>query len=153
MTEPRQHFATLLHRSAALWRSRLDERLRPWGMTQATWRTLWILRQAEQRFNQSALASRLGIETPTVVRLIDRMEGLDLVRREPDEHDRRQKYLAITPAGIALANEIESEVVAMREEMLAGFDAAELAAGIQLFERLLANATDLPPDSRDGAAA
>ena len=98
-----QKFATLLHRSAALWRARLDERLRPWGMTQTTWRTLWLLRAAEQRYNQSSLATRLGIETPTLVHILDRMETLNLLRRVVDEDNRRQKYVEITVRGRELA--------------------------------------------------
>lgn len=140
MNDEQQLFAGLLHRTAALWRARLDERLRPWGMTQATWRTLWMLRMAEERYNQRSLASRLGIETPTLVHILDRMESLGLLRREPDDRDRRQKHVAITPAGLALAAEIEGEVVAMRQEMLQGLAPAELQAGIGLLEKILANA-------------
>lgn len=140
MNSTQEQFATLLHRCAALWRVRLDERLRPWGMTQTTWRTLWILRQAEERYNQSCLAVRLGIETPTLVRIVDRMEKLGLLRREPGEHDRRQKYIRITPEGLALAHEIETEVLAVRGEMLAGLADDELAAGIALLGKVLDNA-------------
>lgn len=140
MFEVHQEFATLLHRTAALWRTRLDERLRPWGMTQTTWRALWILRGNECRYNQRLLAERLDIETPTLVHIIDRMEALGLLRRVPDSQDRRQKYIEITPAGLDLAEEIEVEVVAMRRQMLAQIDAAELEAGVALLKRLLDNA-------------
>lgn len=147
MTDDQQNFSTLLHRAGALWRARLDERLRPWSMTQATWRTLWVLRLAEERYNQRSLATRLGIETPTLVHILDRMETLGLVRREPDERDRRQKYIAITTAGLKLAAEIEGEVIGMREEMLQGISGTDLKSGIRLLERVLANAAaaDLPP--------
>ncbi len=143
LKEHQQAFSRLLHRVGAIWRTRIDERLRPWGMTQATWRTLWTLRLAEERYNQSNLAARLGIETPTLVRILDRLEKLDLLQREPDPHDRRQKYLAITPAGLALTAEIEGEVLGMREAMLANIDPAELQAGIVLLEKIMANA-DVP---------
>lgn len=134
-----EQFASLLHRCAALWRVSLDERLRPWGMTQTTWRTLWILRHSEANYNQSTLAVRLGIETPTMVRILDRLEKLGLLRREPDEHDRRQKYVRITEAGLALANEIDGEVLATRRQMLAGLSEEELRAGSALLERVLGN--------------
>lgn len=145
MTEDHQQFASLLHRCSARWRAALDERLRPWGMTQATWRTLWLLRAAEERYNQSTLAIRLGIETPTLVRILDRMEKLELVRREPDSRDRRQKYVDITERGRGLAGEIEGEVLAARAQMLAGLSPADLQTGIALFEKILANAADRNP--------
>lgn len=140
MDTDHQKFATLLHRSAALWRARLDERLRPWGMTQTTWRTLWLLRAGEQRYNQSSLATRLGIETPTLVHILDRMEALGLLRRVVDEGNRRQKYVEITERGCELAGTIEVEVVAVRHELLDGIDASQLQAALGVFEHLLANA-------------
>ncbi len=140
MSDDRQQFATLIHRVGAVWRARLDERLRPWKMTQATWRTLWILRLAEERYNQRSLATRLGIETPTMVHIVDRMEALGLLVREPDSRDRRQKFIAITEAGLKLAEEIEGEVQAVREEMLRGIEGPELTQALGVFERILANA-------------
>ena len=109
-------------------------------MTQATWRTLWVLRLAEERYNQRSLATRLGIETPTMVHIVDRMESLGLLVREPDSRDRRQKFIAITEAGLKLAEEIEGEVLAVREEMLRGIPDTELALALGIFERILANA-------------
>lgn len=140
MFEQHQEFSRLLHRAAALWRSRLDERLRPWQMTQATWRVLWLLRLADVRYNQRSLAQRLGIETPTLVPILDRLEKLGLLRREPDSRDRRQKYLAITDAGLALTKQIEGEVVAVRAEMLRGVYEAELVAASGLLARIIDNA-------------
>lgn len=135
-----QRYATLLHRAAALWRARLDARLRPWGMTQATWRALWLLRDETVDFNQSELAARLGIETPTLVGIIDRMEAKGLLRRTPDSQDRRRKRVGITEAGLRLACEIEGEVLAVREEMLGDFDAEALRAGIRQLERIVGKA-------------
>lgn len=146
MSQDIERFAALLHRSAALWRVKLDERLRPWGMTQAAWRTLWLLRAAEERFNQSQLALRLGIETPTLVRILDRMEKRELIRREADSQDRRQKYLALTAAGLALVEEIDAVVQDTRRRMLAGLADEELRAGIALFEKILDNAGAPAPD-------
>lgn len=140
MNPTHNELATLLHRSAALWRARLDERLRPWEMTQTTWRTLWLLRAAEQRYNQSTLAARLGIETPTLVHILDRMEALGLLRREVDSHNRRQKLVDISERGRQLADEIEGEVVAVRAEMLAGIGDSELQAAIAVLKSVLVNA-------------
>ena len=143
MSDDLQTFATLLHQCAALWRSRLDERLRPWGISQTAWRTLWLLNAAEERYNQSTLAHRLGIETPTLVRMLDRLESLSLVQREPDSRDRRQKYVVITPHGKQLMAEVDTEVIATRRRMLAGIDADELSEGIALVERIIGNARSM----------
>jgi len=145
MDDTHQRFAGLLHRAAALWRVSLDERLRPWDMSQATWRTLLLLRQTEQDYNQTTLASRLGVETPTLVRLLDRMERLGLVRRVPDPQDRRQKYVRITDQGMQLAGELEGEVASMRDVMLAGIPEEELVVGLRVLEAILANGQTSSP--------
>lgn len=141
MTEDVQRYATLLHQAAALWRVRLDKRLRPWGMTQTTWRTLWILRMDGRSYNQSELAARLGIESPTLVRIIDRMQGMGLLERIADPQDRRQKRIGITPAGLDLVQEIEREVSGLRQELLADAAPQDLQAGIRLLEGIVAKAT------------
>ena len=135
-----QRYATLLHRAAAMWRVRLDNRLRPWCMTQTAWRALWILRTDGHSYNQSELAARLGIESPTLVRIIDRMQGMGLLERVADPQDRRQKRIAITPAGVSLAQEIEAEVTGLRQELLADATPEELAIGIRLLESIVAKA-------------
>ena len=140
MTHESQIFANLLHRAAAVWRVRIDERLRPRGMTQATWRTLWALRSAAARYSQSDLAVRLGIETPTLVPILDRMETKGLLRREPDEQDRRKKIIVMTAGGEAEAATIEVEILAIRQQMLAGISEHDLQAGLRIFEQIIANA-------------
>lgn len=140
MTERQNQFAALLYRCVASWRGRLDERLRPHGLSYSSWRILHSLTVADERLNQSSLARRIGIETPTLVRLLDRMEKLQWVRREPDAQDRRQKHVEITARGRALVGEVESDVLAVRESMLAGLSDKELQAGVALLEKLLGNA-------------
>jgi DNA-binding MarR family transcriptional regulator len=68
------------------------------------------------------------------------METLELVQRTQDNQDRRQKYIQITPRGLQLDNEIEVEVVAIRTQMLAENDEADLRSGIVLLEKILNNA-------------
>ncbi|THF57238.1 MarR family winged helix-turn-helix transcriptional regulator [Pseudothauera rhizosphaerae] len=131
-------YATLLHRASALWRTRLDNRLRPYGMTQATWRILWLLSQDGAPCNQSELAARLGVENPTLVRTLDRMEQKGWLRRVADSRDRRRKHVEITAAGLEAARRMEGDVVAVRTEMLAGIPPDELVGGIRLLERIVA---------------
>lgn len=135
-------FASLLHQCVATWRSKVEERLRPWQATFSTWRLLNLLMRPGQRFNQSALARQMGIETPTVVKMIDRLEALRWVRREADPVDRRQKMIVITPEGMALHQEIQEQVFAVRREMLSGLSASEVSAGIELIEKILNHASN-----------
>ena len=54
-------FAPILHGAARAWRLKLDERLKPMGLSQAKWRTLLNLSMAETPLTQAEIAARLGI--------------------------------------------------------------------------------------------
>ena len=79
----------LLHETARVWRHKLDQRLRPLGLSQARWRTLAHL--ARGHLTQRDLAERIGIEEPTLARLLSRLEDDGWIKRENARHDRRCK--------------------------------------------------------------
>jgi len=139
----RQRFSILLHQTASLWRTVLDRRLKPLGFSQASWRTLLVLTRSPEGCNQTRLAERLGIEAPTLVRLLDRMEGQGWVSRQPDPADRRSKQVVLTPASLALAADIEAAVEEVRRELLAGLSPEQLEAAIALLDGVRARAEGL----------
>jgi DNA-binding MarR family transcriptional regulator len=60
--------------------------------------------------SQSRLCELLGIKRPNLVAVIDHLESLDLVRRDPSATDRRSNRLQLTAAGDrALKKAIEDE--------------------------------------------
>ncbi len=79
-------------------RKRFDCSLGNHGSSLATWA---VLRGAddEDGLSQRALAARIGIESPTLVRHLDRMEREGLIERTRDEHDRRVVRVSLTLAG------------------------------------------------------
>lgn len=113
-------------------------------MTHASWRILRVLTASGQRFHQTSLAKEIGVETPTLVGLLDRMEKMQWVRRELDPHDRRVRIVEVTTRGVEICKELESEVEAVRHQMLANLSKDEVRVGIVLFEKILkgANATE-----------
>lgn len=151
MNDLHQRFSSLLHQTAALWRTTLDRRLKPLGFSQASWRTLIALRREPGGCNQTALADRLGIENPTLVRLLDRMEEQGWVRRVPDPKDRRSKRVELTDASLELAARMEQEVTTLRAELLADLGAEQLEAAITLLEGVRQRAETLLTESRAGS--
>lgn len=151
MSDLHQRFSALLHQSAALWRTALDRRLKPLGFSQASWRTLIALRREPDGCNQTALADRLGIEGPTLVRLLDRMEEQGWVRRVGDPQDRRSKRVELTAASLDLAAQMEQEVEALRAELLADIPAEQLEGAITLLQSVRQRAETLLAESRAGA--
>src|SRR5881227_1186234 len=84
-------FGLLLHGTARAWRLKLDQRLKPLGLSQAKWRTLLHLYRAENDLTQAEIAYRLGIEEPTLVNILHRLERAGWVARKAARHDRRCK--------------------------------------------------------------
>lgn len=102
---------------ARAWRSRLDERLRPLGLSSAMWAVIRRLATGQAALTQRELAEAVGIEGPTLVRLLDRLEQHGIARRVPDPRDRRikrvelaeqarQNWDASLRAGLELSSEL-----------------------------------------------
>ncbi len=89
-------FGPLLHGTARAWRLKLDERLKPMGLSQAKWRTLLHLSVASETLTQAEIAARLGIEEPSLVTLLHRLENEGWVRRRNAPHDRRCKTVQLS---------------------------------------------------------
>ncbi len=127
-------FAHLLHLTAHDWRTALDRRLRPLGLSRATWMLLAWVRKLDAP-SQTVLADRLGLEGASVVRLVDRLEREGLVERRPGA-DRRVKTIHLTGKGEALSAEIHRVAAAMRREVFAGIGERDLDVARSVLQRL-----------------
>jgi len=108
----------LLHGTARAWRLKLDERLKPMGLSQAKWRTLMHLSVAPGPMTQAEIASHLGIEEPTLVTLLHRLEGDRWVARKNASHDRRCKTVHLAPRAQRVIEQINSAAIKLRHELL-----------------------------------
>jgi len=116
----------LLHEAARAWRLKLDERLRPMGLSQAKWRTLLRLSVSPGPLTQAEIASHLGIEEPSLVTLLHRLEGDRWVARKNASHDRRCKTVHLTPRAQRLIEQINFAAFKLRHELLDDISAADL---------------------------
>src|SRR5438132_4449080 len=116
----------LLHGTARAWRLKLDERLKPMGLSQAKWRTLLRLSMSPGPLTQAEIASHLGIEEPTLVTLLHRLEGDRWVARKNASHDRRCKTVHLTRRAQRVIEEINDEAFKLRHELLDDISPAEM---------------------------
>jgi MarR family transcriptional regulator for hemolysin len=123
-----------------LWRLVLDQRLRPRGLSQATFRALVNLARLGDGVTQRALAERIGIEGPSLVRLLDALEANGLVERRPQPMDRRAKALYLTEKARAVLDDAGGVADDVRAEILDGIAEAELTIAISVLDRIAANA-------------
>src|SRR3954453_21559992 len=79
-------------------RTLFDARVRAKGLTLARARALLHLARKDG-MTQTELAEILEVESPTLVRLLDGLEGQGLTERRPVAGDRRANQIALTPAG------------------------------------------------------
>jgi len=122
-----EQFAIEIGRVSRQWRKRLDERLKETGLTQARWLVLLHLSRAGP-LSQRELAEIVGIEGPTLVRLLDSLEGQGLVERRVGEDDRRVKQVHLTDAAGPLLVVISGIAVSLRKQALANIEEGELRA-------------------------
>jgi DNA-binding MarR family transcriptional regulator len=74
---------------------------------------------------QQQVAARIGMDSGDLVAFVDELEGLGLVTRTRDEHDRRRSLLAITPAGRRRHQQIETVIAAAHDDAFAALSNAD----------------------------
>lgn len=139
-TPPSERFGLLIGDTARMWRSKLNQRLKPLGLSQAQWFALLHLSRAGEAMTQTALAERIGIEGPTLVRLLDRMARDNWIVRRDSEQDRRSKTVHLTGQAQAIINDIHATAAQLRKDLLKGIPAEDLAHCIAVLERIQATA-------------
>jgi MarR family transcriptional regulator for hemolysin len=133
-------FGPLLHGTARAWRLKLDERLKPMGLSQAKWRTLLHLSIARDALTQKQIAARLGIEEPSLVTLLHRLEEDGWVTRSNAPHDRRCKLVRLGRRAQSVIAQINAAAAELRHELLADVSASELHTCIRVLSRIRAKA-------------
>jgi MarR family transcriptional regulator, transcriptional regulator for hemolysin len=129
-------FGPLLHGTARAWRLKLDERLKPMGLSQAKWRTLMHLSVAPGPLTQAEIASHLGIEEPTLVTLLHRLEGDRWVARKNAPHDRRCKTVHLAPRAQRVIEQISAAAFKLRHELLDDISQSDLRTCIRVLDRI-----------------
>ena len=127
-------FTQTLLLSGRQWRRVADSVVARHGISEAKAQPLVLIERMEGDPRQNALAEGVGIEGPSLVRLLDQLETAGLVVRKEDAIDRRAKVLSLTPAGQAVVAQIEADLDRLREAVFATVSAADLEASLRVFQ-------------------
>ncbi|WP_322978169.1 MarR family transcriptional regulator [Pseudomonas sp. C11] len=142
MSYPDQHrFAMQVAQLSRAWRSELDRRLVGLGLSQARWLVLLHLARFSEMPTQRELAQSVGVEGPTLARLLDSLEAQELVIRVAVPEDRRAKKIALQPKAQPLIEKIEAISTQLRQEVFVGIDEDDLRRCQLVHARVLANLT------------
>ncbi|WP_321932556.1 MarR family winged helix-turn-helix transcriptional regulator [Burkholderia cenocepacia] len=139
--------SSLLVLTARKWRRTSDGVLTTYNVSEACATPLLMAGRLGEGVRQGTLAEHVGIEGPSLVRLLDQLCAAGLARRDEDPHDRRAKTISLTAAGRAVTAKMEEDLRALRAQVLKGVSRADLEATLRVLNAF--NAADPhPPASR-----
>ncbi|MCJ2116682.1 MarR family transcriptional regulator [Methylobacterium sp. J-001] len=145
-TRLRQAYTHALQTGARTWRRAANAVAEVHGLSDATAYPLVMIGRLAGERRQNAVAEAVGIEGPSLVRLLDQLAAAGLVVRREDPSDRRAKVLDLTPRGRAMVAQIEAELATLRARLFAGVSAADLEASLRVFAALQAYGRDPGPN-------
>jgi DNA-binding MarR family transcriptional regulator len=133
---------TSIMRAHQLMLARVDETLRPFGLTFARYELLTLLSFTRGgRMPMASASARLQVHPTSVTNTVDRLQTDGLVAREPHPDDGRATLIVLTNAGRTLA---ERATAALNAEVFTnpGLDAGDTDELVSIIARLRRDAGD-----------
>jgi DNA-binding MarR family transcriptional regulator len=107
-------------------RARLDDIVRPTGLTALQYTALTVLERNDD-MTSAALARNSFITAQSMADMVAILENRGLIERRRDAADRRRLLVGLTPAGQALLDRCRAEVTRLESCMVSGLSASEVA--------------------------
>jgi DNA-binding MarR family transcriptional regulator len=107
-------------------RSRLDDLLRPGGLTALQYTALTVL-ERHRDMSSAQLARNSFVTAQSMADMITALEDRGLIERYRDRADRRRLVVALTANGRELLDRYRDEVAALEAQMLTGLTKAEVS--------------------------
>jgi len=127
-------------------RSRLDDIVRPGGMTALQYTALTVL-ERHADMSSAQLARHSFVTAQSMADLIGALEARGLIERYRDRTDRRRLVVALTAEGRALLDRYREEVTALEASMVTGLlpdEVAMLRRALNTCRANLAGKTPVP---------
>lgn len=121
------------------WRYEMNQRLKPFGLSLSTRQVLVQLYRNPGGLMQNELARKLGVEGPTLVRLLDLLEKKEWIRRMIAPSDKRRKLVELTEKANEQIAIIERLSESVRLMMMKGIPDDEVLAGLSVMQRIRDN--------------
>ncbi|EKQ59186.1 MarR family transcriptional regulator [Xanthomonas axonopodis pv. khayae] len=133
---PRAQLSSGLLVAARQWQRLADQAFSEFDLSSACTGPLLMIGRSGGGIRQVALAQQLGMEGPSLVRLLDKLAAQGLLRREADSSDRRANQLWLTDAGQALVGQIEIRLDALRAQVFGALSDADVQVVLTLWEQI-----------------
>lgn len=122
--------------SGRQWRRLANSTTDAHGVSEAKALPLVLIGRLGGEPRQNALAEAVGIEGPSLVRLLDQLEAAGLVTRKEDTTDRRAKVLSLTDTGRSVVARIEADLDRLRKAVFSKVSASDLEASLRVFRAI-----------------
>jgi MarR family transcriptional regulator for hemolysin len=116
----------LINRTARIFAKSLDFELRSKvGITFGQWKIIVMLSE-QDGLTQKEIADRIGVEGPTLIPMIDKMEKDGFVRREADPDDRRNNKIRRTQKAELMWRKMTECALEVRKRAMKNIKAGEV---------------------------
>lgn len=127
---------TSLTRMSRAYRQAADGSLAELGLSTATAWPVVIVGRMGDGVRQKVVAEELGIEAPSLVRLLDQLEANGFLARKDDPDDRRAKTLHLTKLGRAVVADVEALLVDLRRRIFEGVSREDADTFLRVLDTL-----------------
>lgn len=102
------------------------------------------LSRINKPIRQKDLAAMLSLDSSSVVRILNHLEQNSLIKRVPEELDRRAKATSITTQGSEIVEHLEQMSRSLEDEIKARLDPHDFQIARQVLKSLVLILEDLP---------
>lgn len=132
---PEQEAVLNILRTNDQYQNRFGRLFRQYGLTSSQYNVLRILRGEGKPMPCLEIGSRMIQVVPAMTGLIDRLEKLELVRRERCTEDRRVVYIELTDKATKLLTEMDEPVTDLEKRLIGHLTRKELKELSRLLEK------------------
>lgn len=127
----------LLTRAGAIMSSSANKALAEFGLKVRPYSVLVIACEQRNGLGQRQIAEELGLDPSQIVGLVDDLETRELLSRQVNPEDRRNKRIAATSRGRSLCQEMQRAVTAAQAEALVGVSVRDAHRLRQLLQNVV----------------
>ncbi|MBP0590148.1 winged helix DNA-binding protein [Paraburkholderia sp. LEh10] len=150
----RRSVSSTLVLAARRWRRTSHSVLSAYNVSEACAGPLLAANRLGEAVRQVTLAEHVGIEGPSLVRLLDQLCAAGLVRRDEDPDDKRAKTITLTDEGRAVTARMEERLMELRARVLKGVSREDLETTLRVLNAFNASLdATVAPGSKGASGA
>ncbi|MPT46970.1 MAG: MarR family transcriptional regulator [Sphingobium sp.] len=121
------------------YRKALDQALKDVGHSQIRWEILYALSMSETDATLMQVAARLGLEGPSIVNTMEKLEKGGFIERRRDPDDLRSRLICLTDKGREAVTIMQQTSTRERAKLLAGINQEEMKVMLHVLTQMRDN--------------